>query len=100
MPLALPLDPGEAMSSPPLAPVAVESMPPLTPADEPPGMQLPGAERRRRVLDHLGSRIRVMREALEALATGAIAAAGDRVEWLEGPMSGPAPGMTPKHRSS
>lgn len=90
----------DAEAGAPASPVHVTSLPPLTPADEPPGMQLPGAERRRRVLDHLGSRIRVMGEALEALATGAIAAAGDRVEWLEGPMSGPAPGMTPKHRSS
>lgn len=90
----------DAEAGAPASPVHVTSLPPLTPAAEPPGMLLPGADRRQRVLDHLGTRLRVIGEALEALATGAIAAAGDRVEWLEGPMSGPAPGMAPSHRSS
>ena len=63
-------------------------------------MQLPGADRRRRVLDHLGSRIRVAEEALKALKAGALGVAADSVSWLEGPMVGPAPGMTPNNRSS
>lgn len=102
MPLALPLDPGEAMISPPLAPVAVESMPPLLPADEPTELRLPGAERRRLVLDRLGARLMATREAIRCLEAGADGAPGaeDRIRWLEGPMSGPSPGMTPKHRSS
>jgi hypothetical protein len=84
----------------PASPACVISMPPLTPADEPEGMLLPGETRRELVLRHLGTRVRVVAEGLAAMKAGALGVAADSVAWLEGPMSGPAPGMTPKHRSS
>jgi hypothetical protein len=62
-------------------------------------MLLPGETRRELVLRHLGTRVRVVAEGLAAMKAGALGVAADSVAWLEGPMSGPAPGMT-SHRSS
>jgi hypothetical protein len=84
----------------PASPARVTSFPPLTPADEPEGMLLPGAARRKRVLDNLGTRVWVVAEALAAVRAGALGVAADSVAWLEGPMVGPAPGMTSHNRSS
>lgn len=94
MPLVLPPD---AVTQPPAPPpMIVDSLPPLLPADEPPEMQLPGAANRRQaILTRLGQRLTSAGEALRLLATGDPGRAADRVEWLEGSMSGTPPGMTP-----
>jgi hypothetical protein len=84
----------------PASPGFATSFPPLKPTDEPEGMLLPGAARREVVLRHLGTRVRVVAEALAAVRAGALGVAADSVAWLEGPMVGPAPGMTSHNRSS